>query len=177
MARRDPEVGEGARMGLGKQATDLRNAMEEMRQLVATLRTDTAAFDLPGALRHMVSQLNEAGSLSVDLKLPEGPLPLSAHRQYHLTRVVQEALTNCLRHSQAKEADVEVRVVDRPTEPALVIARVSDRGVGFDPASVNGDGNGLRGMQERLEPYQGRVQITSTRENGTTVTAELPADA
>lgn len=176
MARRDPGVGEEARTGLAKQATDLRNAMEEMRQLVATLRTDTSAFDLAGALRHMVSQLNETGSLQVDLKLPDQPLPLSAHRQYHLTRVVQEALTNCLRHSQAKEAEVEVRVVDRPTELPLVVARISDRGVGFDPASVNGDGSGLLGMQERLEPYRGRVQIMSTRGDGTTVTAELPAD-
>jgi signal transduction histidine kinase len=66
--------------------------------------------------------------------------------------------------------------MDRPTEPPLVIARISDRGVGFNPASVNGDGNGLIGMQERLEPYRGRVSISSTRGDGTTVTAELPAD-
>jgi signal transduction histidine kinase len=176
MARRDPAVGESARIGLGKQATDLRSAMEEMRQLVATLRTDTSAFDLAGTLRLMVSQLNESGSLHVDLKLPEQPLPLSPHRQYHLTRVVQEALTNCLRHSQATEAEVEVRILERPTEPELVVARISDRGAGFDPASVNGDGNGLRGMQERLEPYRGKVQIESSRQRGTTVTAELPAD-
>lgn len=159
------------------QATALRGAMEEMRQIVSTLRADTDSFGVEAALRGMVAQLGGSGALEVAVTLPDGPLPLSAPRQYHLTRVIQEAITNCLRHSGASRAEVEVSVQELPVGPPRVIAEVRDDGVGFDPQALDGhSGHGLQGMLERLAPYGGRVEIDSAPGHGTRVRAELPAD-
>ena len=162
---------------MAEQASALRGAMEEMREIVATLRTDTTAFDLQGALRSMAAQVASSGSLHVEVQTPETPVPLSAHRQYHLARVIQEALTNCLRHSGAAAAKVEVRLVDTPVGPKRVVAVVSDEGAGFDPAASDGrPHHGLQGMAERLAPYDGKVVVDSAPGKGTRVTAELPGD-
>lgn len=176
VARRQAAIDpEAAVESVGQQADALRGAMEEMRQIVATLRTETAEFDLRNAVRAMAAQLGESRSLEVEFRLPEGPVPLTPLTQYHLSRVVQEALTNCMRHSGAARAEVEIQVCDSPVGPTKVLAVVSDEGVGFEPEKNNGkDGHGLRGMTERLSPYGGRVTIDSAPGKGTRVTAEVP---
>jgi signal transduction histidine kinase len=162
---------------LGQQATDLRGAMEEMRQIVATLRTDTNAFNVQSTVRTAAAQLAETGAFELDVKVPEEALPLSVHRQYHLSRVIQEALTNCLRHSQATEVQVHVDVDENPVTGDRVFATVTDNGVGFDPQEPSRRrGHGLRGMAERLTPYEGKVTVESSPGSGTRVTAEVPAD-
>ncbi len=168
----------------GKSASDcmeqqtgaLRGAMEEMRQLVATLRTDTSAFSLGGTLRAMATQMS-SGSFQVDVSAPDTLLPLSPHRQYHLARVVQEALTNCMRHSGAERATVTVDVAAAPLGGMSVVATVQDSGRGFEPNSLAGQrGNGLNGMRERLSPYEGTVAVESAPGLGTRITAIVPAD-
>lgn len=162
---------------VAEQATALRGAMEEMRQIVATLRTDTTQFDVRTAVRAMAAQIAGAGSVEVAVLVPEEPLPLSAHRQYHLSRVIQEALTNCLRHSGARKAEVAIRVEEAPVGPPGVVAVVTDDGTGFDPQDQrHRSGHGLQGMSERLAPYGGRVTVQSSPGNGTRVIAELPGD-
>ncbi|HEU4751730.1 MAG TPA: sensor histidine kinase [Armatimonadota bacterium] len=173
-ATREPEA---AAEAMGQQATALRGAMEEMRQIVATLRTDTAAFNVQSTVRGMAAQLAETAAFKLEVHVPEAPLPLSAHRQYHLSRVIQEALTNCLRHAHAENVTVEVQVHETPVTAPRVVAVIQDDGVGFDPQSVDGrGGHGLRGMAERLTPYEGRVVVESSPGGGTRVTAEVPAD-
>lgn len=171
--RTDPDA---AAECVGQQADALRAAMEEMRQIVATLRTDTASLNLQSVVRSMAAQLAETGELEVEVVAPDTPLPLSAHRQYHLSRVVQEALTNCLRHSGAHHARVQVEVLENPVQGRRVVTVVQDAGKGFEPQALNGGGHGLKGMQERLAPYGGQVSIEAAPGQGTRVTAEVPAD-
>lgn len=162
---------------LAQQADALRGAMHEMRQLVGTLRTDTSSFDLPTAVRTLASQMSNSSSLQVSVEAPEEPLPLAPYRQYQLSRVVQEALTNCLRHASAHRAAVRIRTTTSAVGLPRVVVTITDDGRGFDPeeARLRG-GNGLRGMEERLEPYGGRVVFDSMAGRGTTVTAELPGE-
>jgi signal transduction histidine kinase len=168
---------QAAAESMAQQANALRGAMEEMRQIVATLRTDTSAFDLQTAVRAMAAQLSETESLEVAVEAPQEPLPLSSHRQYHLSRVIQEALTNCLRHSGAPHARVEINVVEAPVGAGKVVVVVSDEGVGFDVRQVDSHpGHGLKGMAERLAPYGGKVTVDSSPGKGTRVVAEMPAD-
>jgi signal transduction histidine kinase len=189
---RDPAA---AAETMTRQAAALRGAMEEMRQLVATLRTDTSGYSLQAAVRAMAAEVEATGTLRLTLELPEAPLPLSPHRQFHLSRVIQEALTNVLRHARASSATVRITVQENPVGPPRVIAQVFDDGVGFDPApylraaraALPGEvdaaagitlapGHGLQGMSERLAPYGGSVQVESAPGQGTRVTAELPGD-
>jgi signal transduction histidine kinase len=172
-AVREPQA---AAESIAQQANALRGAMEEMRQIVATLRTETAAFDVRHAVRTMAAQLAESGSLEVEARLPEAALPLSPPAQYQLTRVIQEALTNCMKHAGVQRARVEVELVESPVGPPRVQVTVSDEGSGFDPEHQRAECHGLRGMRERLVPYGGRVTIDSAPGAGTRVTAELPGE-
>jgi signal transduction histidine kinase len=86
-----------------------------------------------------------------------------------LFRVVQEALTNCARHSQAK--NIRVTVHGRPGRVAMAI---QDDGVGFDPASRSPLGIGLLGIEERVRELDGSVTIQSAPQRGTILRVEIP---
>jgi signal transduction histidine kinase len=83
-------------------------------------------------------------------------------------RVVQEALTNCARHAKAKHVLVSLRADEQGVE---VIVR--DDGIGFNASAARG-GLGLLGMQERVQELDGKVEITSNRNSGTTIRVDLP---
>lgn len=91
-----------------------------------------------------------------------------------LYRIVQEAITNALRHAAARTIEVTVERRDH-----AVIATVADDGVGFDVEAIMADadgdtGLGLFGMSERAEYVGGRVAIDSRPGSGTTVKAAVP---
>lgn len=161
---------------LAQQASALRGAMEEMRQLVATLRIDDSPeFDLRSALTAFAAQSPDDVP-RVTVSLPEGAIPLSQFRQYHMARLVQEAMTNCLRHSRATEVSISVRVFTQPLGGSRVVAEVVDNGEGFDPEQASAHGNGLRGMLERIEPFDGKLLIESEPGHGARIAAEMPGD-
>jgi two-component system sensor histidine kinase UhpB len=99
----------------------------------------------------------------------------SPEAELALYRIVQEAITNALRHSSARQIEVRLERCD-----GVIVATVSDDGVGFDVEAILGDhdgehGLGLFGMRERAEYVGGRVEIESERGQGTTVRAAVPA--
>jgi signal transduction histidine kinase len=83
-------------------------------------------------------------------------------------RVVQEALTNCVRHATAQS--IKVRVVDHADR---LDVSITDDGVGFDPARRR-DGLGLRGIEERVKELQGAMTMGSVAGEGTTLAIRLP---
>jgi len=95
---------------------------------------------------------------------------LSSDARLVMYRVVQEAISNALRHSGA--ATIRVRV---HAEGSSVVGVISDGGRGFDDASRNGGGLGLLGMQERAAMVGGRLTVDSKTGEGTSVRVELPA--
>jgi signal transduction histidine kinase len=94
-----------------------------------------------------------------------------AHRTC-VYRVVQEALTNCARHSGAKSIDVDVA-----QRAGNLCVSVIDDGVGFNPADVWGKGMGLLGMQERVIELGGELHVKSQPHMGAALTATLPLAA
>ena len=84
-------------------------------------------------------------------------------------RIVQEALTNCARHAQAKS--IRISVYGRHDWVQLSI---QDDGVGFDPGQASSRGLGLIGIQERIRELEGKVTITSHPEKGTILEVEVP---
>ena len=86
-----------------------------------------------------------------------------------LYRLIQESLTNVVKHAAAGRASL--RLVEAA---GLLKLSVADDGTGFDPAQISA-GFGLVGMQERVALVGGKVSVESTPGAGTTVRAEVPA--
>ncbi|WP_436520331.1 sensor histidine kinase [Actinoplanes sp. HUAS TT8] len=143
-----------------------REALAELRTFLRTVREDT--HDAPpqpglGGLDQLVATMSGAGPV-VTLRRegdgePPGGVQLAAYR------IVQEALTNTLRHSGAKRADVLVRVTATTVE-----VEVRDDGNG---GSGRPPGNGIRGMRERAALLDGTL-TAEPGEDGFVVRAQLP---
>jgi len=103
--------------------------------------------------------------LEVDGDLRDVPDP---HRTY-LYRIVQESLTNCARHAQAK--NIHVKLEDSPSKLSVL---VEDDGVGFDQHSGVSYGLGLLGMTERVRELCGQFSIQSEPGKGTRISVVLP---
>ena len=99
--------------------------------------------------------------------LPDERLPPEVETA--LYRVVQEALTNVVKHARASRVSVLLT-----RKPSAVVAVVEDDGAGFDPATAGDDRLGLAGMRERLALLDGRLEIESRAGAGTTLVAEVP---
>jgi two-component system sensor histidine kinase UhpB len=95
---------------------------------------------------------------------------LSDDISIHVYRIVQECLTNVVRHARADEVKVLLEKVENHTGPHVDI-KVLDNGVG---ANAEGDGFGIRSMRERVESMQGSFNFKSTVGLGVSVTAKIP---
>ena len=164
-----------ARESLSAVASTGRAALTELRRLLGVIRAeeDQAGYaPQPGIqyLNELVAQIRETGltvSLSVlgePRELPEG-VGLCAYR------IVQEALTNTLKHADASEAQVSVRYVADAIE-----LQVTDDGRGAP--LVNGDttGHGLIGMRERVALFGGELWVGPRVGRGFEVSARLPLE-
>jgi signal transduction histidine kinase len=149
-------------------------ALNELRTTLKALR---AAQDGPAPLHpvqglanlaDLVSGVREAG-LSVDLELAGAPAGLPASVSHAGYRIVQEGLTNVLRHSTARRARVRVEVGDR-----AVAIEVADDGQQRPGALPGGGGHGLQGMRERAAALGGSCEAGPVNGTGWRVRAEIP---
>jgi signal transduction histidine kinase len=168
-----PQTLEEDRDALGRVEQAGRTALAEMRRLLGAMRTDGEGVELgpqPGldALDSLVADVSRAG-LPVRLHVDGEAFPLPRAIDLSAYRIVQEGLTNALKHAHASHADVTVRY--RPDELELEVA---DDGVG--PATSNGHGHGLVGIRERVSIYGGEMTSGAAHEGGFVLRARLPVD-
>jgi signal transduction histidine kinase len=143
--------------------------LQDVRRLAVELRPKVLDdFGLVPALERLTETLAEQTGMQVrfEAALPSERLPPEIETA--LYRIVQEALTNVVKHARAGSVSV---VLTR--KPSSVAALVEDDGHGFDPAHVRDGGFGLVGMRERVGLFDGRLQVESG-EDGTTLVAEVP---
>jgi signal transduction histidine kinase len=149
-----------------------REALAEMRRLLGLLREgdEELALAPQPSLRHLdtlLTQIREAG-LPVDLSVAGAPASLPPGIDLSAYRIVQEALTNALKHA----APATARVVLRYERDALEV-QVIDTG-GNRPPGGNGVGHGLLGMRERAELFGGQLDASRRSDGGFAVRARLP---
>ncbi|MER6304855.1 sensor histidine kinase [Streptomyces sp. NPDC001657] len=170
----DPEQ---ARTALTTIKAASKEALGEVRQVLDTLRTRGAAPRSPAPgldrLPELTEQARRAG-LAVDVTTEGSPRPLSPGTGLAVFRIVQEALTNIVRHSGSRTARLRLRYA-----PGELDIRVDDDGPATsttgEPA---GGGNGLVGMRERAAALGGTVEAGPRRDGGFRVRARIPlADA
>jgi signal transduction histidine kinase len=151
-----------------------REALAEMRRMVGVLRRpeEAPALAPQPSLEHvekLVEQAREAG-LPVELKVEGEAVQLPAGVDLTAYRLVQEGLTNAIKHARAKRAEVLVRYADGQVEVS-----VSDDGSG-DGGGDSG-GHGLVGMKERVSVYGGELEAGPRPEGGFRLRARLPVAA
>lgn len=151
------------------------SALEGVRAMSLALRPPMLDdLGLIAALRWLVERYQGLDGVRVDLRCSIDETDVPEHLRVPAYRMVQEALTNALRHADAEEIRVSVSRAD-----AELVVRVEDDGSGFDvdeafERATDGHSLGLLSMQERVEAQGGRVCLTSSSEMGTTVEVRLP---
>ena len=148
----------------------LNQVLENLHRVAMALRP--ASLDhvgLVGALSQHVESVGEKHGLQVSFRSGKIRKRLPANMETILYRIVQEALTNVVRHAHATRVDVVLTVRD---DKLIVI--VEDNGVGFDPeATMTGEHLGLFGIRERAEMIDGKLVIESAPGKGTTLIVEV----
>jgi signal transduction histidine kinase len=162
-------------------AAEMRSAAAELRDLVVATLQDVRRlavelrpkalddFGLQPALERLAHSFSEQTGIAVDVESALSDDRLPTEVETALYRIVQEALTNIVKHAQASR--VSVLLTRRPRSVAAVI---EDDGRGFDLGATRDGGIGLIGMRERMALLDGRLDVESTPGAGTTIVAEIP---
>jgi signal transduction histidine kinase len=148
-------------------------ALAEMRRLLGMLRRDDEEIALAPQpslryLDNLAEQVREAG-LPVDVSIEGKPNELSPGVDLSAYRIVQEALTNALKHAGPATAQVVVRYREKDLE-----LEIADTGLGA--GASNEGGHGLAGMRERVSLYGGKIEAGPRDGGGFAVKARLPLD-
>jgi signal transduction histidine kinase len=149
-------------------AKDIAKSLHELSHRLHPTRL--RMIGLTAAIEHLCADLSRAG-LSIRFTHDNVPSLLPSEVMLCLFRVVQEALQNAIKHSQA--SDLLVHLSHAADGLSLT---VMDNGVGFDVDDAWGNGVGLISMVERLEAIGGALEVRSSPGTGTRVTAIVPAE-
>jgi signal transduction histidine kinase len=143
-----------------------RGALAEMRTLLLELRPK-ALLEAP--LPELLEQLSEStvGRARIPVELDiQGTCPIPDEPKVALYRIAQEALNNVIKHSKANRARIKLIC-----HASKVFLSIHDDGSGFDPDEISSDHLGLSIMEERAEQTAIKLDIVTSPEHGTEVTA------
>jgi PAS domain S-box-containing protein len=153
---------------LGEQAVGLARDLQAVSRQLHSSR-----FELQGltsAAKGLCRELSERQNVEVSYREDGLPEDLPKDLALCLFRVLQEAVTNAVKHSGAR--DIQVSLIRGVNEIELT---VQDSGIGFDPErAISGGGLGLTSMRERLKLVHGQLEIHSKPGLGTTLRARVP---
>jgi signal transduction histidine kinase len=180
ISRADPGQGADAMAEVSEVG---RHALSDMRAMLGVLRTDESqAGQAPQPPQPGVGQLSalmeriRATGLAVSLSVDGAPFPLGAAAELTAYRIVQEALTNTLRHAAARHAwvtisydepEVRIRVADDGVTDQTVVPAVQP------PPSAKRHGHGIEGMRERAALHRGALHAGPADDGGWLVEATL----
>jgi signal transduction histidine kinase len=167
---RDPAK---ARTALAAVEQSARTAVDELRRMLNLLRATGDADERPSGsgvdhLDELVANARDAG-LTATLGVYGEPVPLPESLSQATYRIVQEAVTNTLKHANASAIDVRVRY-----HAAELEVDVTDDGRGAPPGAPAGVGLGLIGMRERVAAHEGTLEARSRSGGGYRVRARFP---
>ena len=159
---------------LDRAIDQLNRVMQEIRNFIAGLGSDLLqGKDLPAALQHMLESLTQNQTMRVRLAVEDrAAQAVSAKQALHLFLVIQEAVSNCIRHGCAQEAKVSLKMLKQG-----VRLSIRDNGRGFNPKAAKGTGHGLGNMAARAQKIGGRFTVLSKVNEGTRIVLDLPKEA
>jgi two-component system NarL family sensor kinase len=164
----DPQKPEAALEKVASAKALVSKVIQDLRQLSKTLHSDAVlTAGIASAIRQELDAIERADVFRTRLTITGAPQTADPQKELILFRIVQEALHNCLKHSNADLLRVSLNYNDDRLEVAI-----ADNGRGFAPTGTS-DGSGLRNMRSRAAIIGGRLGLT-TGSAGTTITITLP---
>jgi signal transduction histidine kinase len=150
-----------------------KEALNELRALIGVLRAEGEDAPLVpvatlAALDDLVTRTRHAG-IELRARVDGDVSSVPSAVEVAAYRIIQEAVTNIVRHSQARSAWVEVTI-----RPDAVDIEVEDDGRGIAPDAADSEGSGIRGMRERAQALAGAVAVERAAGGGSVVRAHLP---
>jgi signal transduction histidine kinase len=168
---RQPEKESGA-AHLNRIHRTARHLLQALDEIVwATNPKNDTLDSFLGYVGHFAQEFLGAAGIACRLDLPAQPpeIRLSAEQRHNLFLATKEALNNAAKYSGATEIWIRLSL-----EPGEIKLSVEDNGQGFVPEAVQGDGNGLLNMSQRLAAVGGRLEINSVPRQGTSVRLRIP---
>ena len=166
-----------------RQAPDLAPRMTSISARLAELLRDLRELShellprnlgdvsLAGPVRELIEEFNGKAGFQITLSERDVPEKLPPVVMTALFRLLQESLSNVMKHARAKQVSVTLAGMERRIE-----LTVTDDGIGFDPGRMSDERKavGIVGMKERVRPLGGTVTIDSGPDHGTTITFSIP---
>jgi two-component system sensor histidine kinase UhpB len=150
-------------------------AIEEVRRLIQDLRPSLLDdLGLAAAIGWYVENYLAPAGVKAELEMQGFERRLPPTVEIALFRVVQEAITNIIKHAQAKTAYIRLQLT-----PSAIVGSIEDDGVGFNTDTLHrqrgkGIAVGLLGMEERISLLEGKLNIESQPGGGTRVHFKIP---
>jgi signal transduction histidine kinase len=157
-------------------AVMLRECVDDLRLVIDSLEPiGHDLITLLATLRYRLGKRLEHAGLSLEWGVQDLPtLPwLDPAHALQVLRILQETLTNILKHAQARKVCIHTAVLSKPGMPDQVCVRIEDDGQGFD-IGTSQHGRGLRHLRQRAQQLHGALDISSQAGQGTRVTLLLP---
>ena len=141
----------------------------EVRSISGNLQPHTLAnFGLIGALQDFASK-NSNSNPSIIFQHFGEPIDLGINKNLMIYRIIQELVTNSIKHANAKEILMEIIFTDKN-----ITINVEDDGIGFDENALKKDSNGWNNIRSRVNFLQGQLNLHADVNEGTSVTIDLP---
>jgi len=172
-AKAESSGDEGMARAAQRIADTVQRLYTSTRDIVKSLRPEVIdTLGLAGAVEELVSSLDRVHpDCRFRVHVPT-PLPhLCSELAMQAYRVIQESLTNIVKHARATAATVTLSLSD---DAQSLCIEIKDNGVGFNTDTSTRDGLGLIGMRERVASVDGEICISSPTAQGTTITVTLP---
>jgi signal transduction histidine kinase len=171
VAHRTPDAATAA--ALGEVVALAQRTLDEARQAVWDLRTPlVTGGSLADALREAAEQALRGTEVGLELEVTGAPYPVAARVEAAIARVLQESLTNTVKHADARGVWVRLRYAPRGLSLSV---RDDGRGFQVDPEFRGYGGHwGLLGMRERAVELQGSLRVESAPDCGTAVVLRIP---
>jgi signal transduction histidine kinase/ligand-binding sensor domain-containing protein len=165
---------EAAKHHLSQAQELVRSGLEDARKAIWELRSQSAENrDLAAQLAKMADRVTAGTDIQTEVRVNGAYHPLDRQVENELMRIAQEAVTNVVRHADAKRVEIQLKFSAKG-----VVLSVQDNGHGFsgEPASIMDGHFGIAGMKERAQQIGGTLTLSSHEGQGTRVSVEVAAD-
>ena len=149
-------------------------AIGDLKEILFSSQDESRKIiDFPKLIRHHIKERLSLKNISFTYSIsdPEELNDLDREARFEIEKILQELISNTLKHSQASKVELSLDTV-----PGRITLHYSDDGVGFDKSVIDGQGFGLNNMQHRIENLSGSFELETEPGHGVRIYIQLPME-